>query len=262
MATMTTVQARTRAPLSALSKTTIGALAGIAVTVGYVALSLIGSVDPMTGVMIGLPLLVAGLIAVGWRWAPVLGVVVSGLVGAFLGMIGGEMPHNIGGPLFAPFVALVALVLLGVAAGISALVQNYTRPAEQRTAPRALPIALTALAAFALGLVALASVPEQGVRMGISEPAMAALPAVTLDTFEGGEIRVKAGEVVMMRLENPDFVAHSFDVDALGVHAPMPAGEEGLAVFTAPEPGTYTFYCAPHYDKASGQGMHGTLVVE
>ena len=44
--------------------------------------------------------------------------------------------------------------------------------------------------------------------------------------------------------------------------SPMPAGEEGLAVFTAPAPGTYRFYCAPHYDKASGQGMHGTLIVE
>lgn len=264
MSTMTEARTRTagRPPLTALSKTTIGALAGIALAMGYVAASLIGSVDPMTGAMIGLPLVAAALIAAGWRWAPVLGVVVSALVGAFLGMIAGEMPHNIGGPLFAPFVALVALALTGLVAGVAALVQNYTRPAERRTMPRALPFALTALAAFAAGLIALAAVPEQGVRMGISPEVMGALPAVTIDKFEGGEIRVKAGETVTLRLDNPDFVAHSFDVDDLNVHAPMPAGEQGLAVFKATAPGTYQFYCAPHFDKASGQGMHGTLIVE
>jgi plastocyanin len=262
MATMTDVRVRTRAPLSALSKTTIGALAGIALALSYVAAALIKSVDPMMGAMIGLPLLAAGLIAIGWRWAPALGVLVSGLVGAFLGMIGGEMAYNIGGPVFAPFVALVALTLVGLIAGIAALVQNYRRPAAERRMPRALPFALTALAAFVAGLIALSSVPQQGVRMGISPEALGALPAVTIDRFEGGEIRVKAGETVALRLDNPDFVAHSFDVDELNVHAPMPAGEQGLAVFEATQPGTYTFYCAPHYHKATGQGMHGTLVVE
>lgn len=63
-------------------------------------------------------------------------------------------------------------------------------------------------------------------------------------------------------MDNGDFVAHSFDVDALNVRAPMPTGEPGLGVFSATEPGTYQFSCAPHFDKASGQGMQGTLVVE
>lgn len=262
MASMSDVRPRVRAPLSALSKTTIAALAGIAAAMGYVALGLIKSVDPMTGVMIGVPLLAAGLIGVGWRWAPALGVLVSVLVGAFLGLIGAEIPHNVGGPLFAPFVVLVVLVLVCLTAGLAALVQNYTRPAAERRMPRALPFALTALAAFAAGLIALASVPESGVRMGISPEVMAGLPAVTLDKFEGGELRVRAGETVALRLENPDFVAHSFDVDELNVHAPMPVGEQSLAIFTAAQPGTYIFYCAPHYDKASGQGMRGTLIVE
>ncbi|HWQ13566.1 MAG TPA: plastocyanin/azurin family copper-binding protein [Roseiflexaceae bacterium] len=42
----------------------------------------------------------------------------------------------------------------------------------------------------------------------------------------------------------------------------MPAGQDSLALFVAGQPGTYTFYCAPHYDKATGEGMHGTLIVE
>ena len=42
----------------------------------------------------------------------------------------------------------------------------------------------------------------------------------------------------------------------------MPAGADSLALFEAAKPGTYSFYCAPHYDKATGKGMQGTLIVE
>ena len=96
----------------------------------------------------------------------------------------------------------------------------------------------------------------------ISPETLAGLPAVTLDKFEGGEIRVKAGETVAFRLENPDPVAHTFTVDELGVNAFMPSGKNSLALFKPTQPGTYTFYCVPHYNKAAGEGMHGTLIVE
>jgi plastocyanin len=52
------------------------------------------------------------------------------------------------------------------------------------------------------------------------------------------------------------------DVDELNVHAPIPAGQSGLALVNPARPGVYTFYCAPHYDKASSEGMKGTLIVE
>jgi plastocyanin len=68
--------------------------------------------------------------------------------------------------------------------------------------------------------------------------------------------------LLAFRLENADRAGHSFDIDELGGHAPMPAGQSGSALFRPATPGTYTFYCAPHHDKASGQGMKGTLIVE
>ncbi len=51
-------------------------------------------------------------------------------------------------------------------------------------------------------------------------------------------------------------------MDELNVHAPVLAGEEGLVLFKPTEAATYTFYCAPHYDKETGEGMKGTLIVE
>jgi heme/copper-type cytochrome/quinol oxidase subunit 2 len=98
----------------------------------------------------------------------------------------------------------------------------------------------------------------------VSPRALAALPAVVTrgHAFVGGEIRVRAGERVAFRLENADGVAHSFDVDELDVHVPMPGRATALALFTAGRPGRYVVYCAPHYDRATGQGMKTTLVVE
>jgi hypothetical protein len=43
---------------------------------------------------------------------------------------------------------------------------------------------------------------------------------------------------------------------------PIPPSGTGVAIFKPTQAGTYTFYCQPHYDKATGQGMHGTLVVD
>jgi plastocyanin len=57
-------------------------------------------------------------------------------------------------------------------------------------------------------------------------------------------------------------MTHSFDIDEFDVHVPIPGSNTALALFTAGAPGRYTIYCAPHYDKASKQGMKTTLVVE
>jgi plastocyanin len=46
------------------------------------------------------------------------------------------------------------------------------------------------------------------------------------------------------------------------VHVLMPPGKSNLALFTPTKPGTYTFYCQPHADKAARTGMVGTLIVE
>lgn len=82
--------------------------------------------------------------------------------------------------------------------------------------------------------------------------------------FDQKEIRVKAGETVALKLSNEDTTAHSFDIDELDVHAPMPSDQIGLALFRPTEPGTYTFYCAipGHADVEKGTGMIGTLIVE
>jgi plastocyanin len=253
----------THAPLSSLGKLTVGLLAGLTALLVYAQAAIFGGFDIIVSAIALVPLIAAGVILVGWRWAPLLGTLVFGLLLALLAIGGSEIVYTLAHPgsaMFGFVIMAISLVLVGLAASISAAVQNY-RSATRRM-PRALPALLSLVAGLVVGAIAVGAIPQAGEAAGVSPEALAALPAVTLDKFNDGAIHVKAGETVALRLENPDGVAHAFAIDELGVAAPMPAGKNSLALFKPAKPGRYTFYCTPHYDKASGQGMHGTLIVE
>jgi plastocyanin len=80
--------------------------------------------------------------------------------------------------------------------------------------------------------------------------------------FDRTEITAKVGEIVVLRLDNTDTKTHYLDIDELNVHAFIPAGKSNVALFKPTQPGTYTFYCHPHANKAARTGMVGTLIVE
>ena len=61
-------------------------------------------------------------------------------------------------------------------------------------------------------------------------------------------------------LENREFVPHSFDVDALGVHAELPMKGKTTLTMTPSKPGRYELYCGVRGHKDAG--MVGTLIVE
>jgi plastocyanin len=200
----------------------------------------------------------------GWRWTPALGAVVGLLLLAMIGPMAGFALADPGSGMFAPILIVLALSAAAVVLGISATVQNYRRAAGDRRAPSWLAAALAGVAGLIVGAILIGMVPRADVTSGISPEVLGQLPALTAKGFAFGqaEIRVKAGETVALRLENADPEMHFFDVDELNVHAPIPAGKQGLALFKPTKPGTYTFYCAPHYSKESGEGMKGTLIVE
>jgi heme/copper-type cytochrome/quinol oxidase subunit 2 len=262
MATIISHQAgSTRRSLNGLGRLTMTALLGVTLLLlGFMALA-IGTFEPILAGIAAVPLVVAGVVALGWRWAPLLGTLIFGLL--VLLLVGGVreliLTHPSGG-LFTLVLLLAPLTLIGLAASIWATVQNY-QWTEPRTPPW-LPAALLLVAGLSAGATAVSIIPPAGAAVGVTPETLIALPAVTLSSFDGGVIRVRAGETVALRLENPDPVSHAFAIDEFGVKAVMPAGSESLALFRPATPGTYTFYCPPHYDKASGNGMHGTLIVE
>lgn len=78
--------------------------------------------------------------------------------------------------------------------------------------------------------------------------------------FTQDAIPVRVGQPVVLKLNNADLYAHSFDVDALDLHVAMPAKGHTSVTFTPAAPGSYPFYCGvPGHAQA---GMVGTLQVE
>jgi plastocyanin len=78
--------------------------------------------------------------------------------------------------------------------------------------------------------------------------------------FGPDTLRVQVGEAITLQLDNKDLYAHSFDIDALDVHAAMPANSRNTLNFKAHHPGKFSFYCGvPGHEAA---GMVGTIIVE
>jgi heme/copper-type cytochrome/quinol oxidase subunit 2 len=249
-----------RTPLATLGRLTVAALVGLALCFIYLQAVMIGMVIPPLAVFGVISLIVAGVVAMGWRWTPLLGALWGGF------MIAGNsdtLVYNLTHPSDVHSLAFsmvyLAMAIIVVAAGISATVQNYRR--AERTTPRLLPFALTALAALCLGAILVAAIQQGGASAGVSDEALAGLPALTAvnSAFAQQKIHAKVGEMVALRLENNDSEAHAFDIDELNVHAAMPAGQRGLALFKPTRPGIYTFYCGI---PAHRSFMVGELIVE
>ncbi len=168
-------------------------------------------------------LVVAGIVASRLRWAPALGALLGGLL------------------LLEAYVFLTDMLV------------QPTSAAD-----------FVALVALLLGGMLTTAIQPRGSLPGVSPEALAQLPVLTAKDglFEQPEIRAKAGETVALRLDNTDTSIHHFDIDEFNVHVLMPPGKSNLALFTPTQPGTYTFYCQPHADKAARTGMVGTVIVE
>ena len=253
-----------RTPPSALGKLTAAALVGVGVMLVVLQVAIIGQIIPPLAVFALLAVIAGGIVSIGWRWAPILGTIIGGLV---IGMNFEPLMFGLTHPndfrVFTFDVVTLAVAVAGILAGIGATVQNYRRAPLERRVPRWLPAALIGVTGLVSGAILVASIPQQASAASITPEVMATLPALgTKDfAFTQHEIHAKVGEIVGYRLENSDGEAHYFEIDELNVHAPIPAGKTGVAMFKALKPGTYTFYCGPHADKTAMEGMVGKLVV-
>jgi plastocyanin len=240
----------------------IAGLVGNVLAHTYLQIAILQTLIPPLAIILVLTLVVAGVVATRWRWAPLLGV-----AWCILSVIPGLEPYifNLMHPtayaVFVETLVSLALLFIAVVAGVAATISSERHVAEERT-PRWLRGFLIGTAAFVLGASLIAAIPQAEATAGVGAEALAQLPALTTAhyTFDQAELRAKVGQTVALRLENSDVGAHSLDIDELNVHVPMAAGTPSLALFTPSQPGTYTFYCGiPGHREA---GMVGTLVVE
>ena len=257
---LTVAQTHERTGLSTLRTVMIAGLVGNVVANVIVQVLIVQAlIVPLTIISV-LTLVIAGVCATRWRWAPLLAV-----LWVIISVVPGLEPYtfNLTHPaetaLFISTLVSLVLLLITVIAGVAALLTGERQAAER---PRWLRGFLIGTAAFTLGASLVATIPPPDAIAGVSAETLAQLPALVSgrNTFDQAELRGRVGETVALRLENTDTQTHSFDIDAFNVHVPMPTGSPALTLFTPTAPGTYTFYCRiPGHREA---GMVGTLVVE
>jgi plastocyanin len=248
--------------LPALRSLMIAGLVGnVVVNVILQVLIVQALIVPLTIIM-ALTLVIAGVCAMRWRWAPLLAV-----IWVIVSVVPGAEPYTYNlthpadtGKFIATLISLV-LLLITVVAGVAATVSGE-RQGAAGSAPRWLSGFLIGTAALVLGASLVAAIPPSDATTGVSAEALAQLPALMSgrSTFGQPELRARVGQTMALRLENTDTQTHSFDIDAFNVHVPMPSSMPALALFRPSAPGTYTFYCRiPGHRDA---GMVGTLIVE
>jgi plastocyanin len=251
-----------RTRLSAPRMVMIAELVGNVVVNTLLQALIVRTLIPPLAIIMVLTLVVAGIVASRWRWAPLLAVLWS-----VASVIPGLEPYSYNlahpaetGTFIATLLGL-ALLLITVVAGLAATVAGERQVAAGR-APRWLRGFLIGVATFVLGASLVAAIPPSDASAGVSAEALAQLPALVSAhyKFDRAELRARVGETVALRLDNRDAQRHYFDIDELNVHVAMPSGTPALALFRPSAPGTYTFYCrVPGHREA---GMVGTLIVE
>jgi len=250
--------------VSTLGKLAMGGLVANAALLVVMMAAVIGEFIPPVAVFAAVGLVFAGLIATGWRWTPILAV----LYGALLVLVNAEgIAESLSQPVGLMFQAVIGIVGLAVfvlIAGVAGAIQNYRLPAGERRLPGWVGGILAGIVGICLGMIVLAGLPRDSAAAALNLAALNGLPTITVQNFDfqQHELHVKVGQTVVLRFQNGDRLAHTFNVDELGVETPIPPSGTGVAIFKPTQAGTYTFYRQPHYDKVSGQGMHGTLVVD
>src|SRR5262245_54210102 len=143
-----------RRPLAALGKLALTALIALAALMSYVEV-VIFNLAPSGFAFIVIPLLLAGMTATGWRWAPLLGAMWCGLMLVMnMQFTVSNLTHPEQFPMFVLEMGLDLAMIGGVVGGVAATVQN-----ERRT-PGWLPYGLTAMAALSVGALLVAAVVQ------------------------------------------------------------------------------------------------------
>src|SRR4051812_47123775 len=246
---------RNKAQLSDLSRMARNGLLWVAFLFALIEVTLTGLAPPLASY--GLGALICALVAnTGRRWAPLPGAIWCIILVYILRR---ELFFDITHPienkvLFAFSTFFMVGYIIAILGGIAATVQNYRRAPAERRAPRWVSFAVIAMVALTMGgnVVGATTQVQADITGGISPETLSKLPSITAAfvKFQQEQIHVKAGQLVVLRLDNRDVGVHSFDIDEFNVHAPMPIERSGLAVFTPTKPGSYKFYCSiPGHDR-------------
>lgn len=121
---------------------------------------------------------------------------------------------------------------------------------------------VAAVAGLVVGacLTSLVAASSANVGTVLTEPPTATASLVARNTrFVDTALLAKSGQVTGIFVTNTDSYGHSFDIDALGIHAPLPAASTTFIAVKPTTTAALEFYCAVPGHKDAG--MVGTISV-
>lgn len=161
-------------------------------------------------------------------------------------------------------ISLVALAsaVVAIVAGLAAWREVRAGRALWEPPVRA-GLVLTTVVGLVIGacLTSVAAAASTSPGMALSgPPATTATVTALKTTFVETSLQAKAGDVLGVFVTNKDPYAHAFDIDALGIHVPLPADSTTFVAIRPTTAGQLQFYCGiPGHKDA---GMAGTLDVK
>ncbi len=264
-----------RTPLAPLGTLTLAALLGNAlaylVQFSYLLLTA-GMVVPPILIIAVLTVLVAGAVATGWRWMPLLGAFVA-LVTSTLTLSVPPVIYALTHPgnvvTFSTSVALLACALVALVAGVGATIQNYRDAAYERRAPGFLGKALSGLAGIVVGMFIVSLIVAANPPTSIASTTTNGEPTVHMsaNTFLQNVVLVPKGS--KLHLVDDGNVEHvlrngfwkadgtpesSAEPGAPVVSVTVTGGSTDIGPFATA--GVYHLYCTIH------TGMNLTIVVQ
>ena len=262
-----------RRPLATLGKLTVAALIGSALAFVMLLLTIFlatGTIIlPLLIVAVAL-LIVAGIVASGVRWMPLLGALIG--LGTMIGGVFTQQyfvyhlthPAEVEPFLFSLLICTFALI--AVCTGIGATLQNYRDTV--RHAPRWLPTPLAALGGFVLGAL-LVALLVQATPAGSSTATVNGVPAVHMgvSNFAQSSVIVPKGSKLLLIDDGsfPHILSNGMwqnNTPHLATEAGAPSVENvqvnGNSVEIGPfnTAGTFHIYCTIH------PGMNLTVIVQ
>ena len=194
-----------------------------------------------------------------WLAAAVAGVL-------FLVMFGAEIAFSLSHPAdprgFVPALMAAAAAILIVVGGVIAYLE-MRRSATIWSSERRGGWLVAGLGGVLIGAALTSWLAGSASASGgtvSAAPTTTAVVTAENSTFDTTSLSMRSGEVLGLFLVNRDSTAHSFDIDSLGIHVPLPPNSTSAVAITPTGQGALEFYCSiPGHRDA---GMVGTIFVE
>lgn len=241
----------------------------VVITGVFVVFALQPFATDFLAVIIGLVAIsvVVGLAAVAWTpartrpWFWIACAVLGLLVLLFNGFYA---PYALTHPADAlTFVTTLAALVAGVLVIVGSLTAwreaRGGRPLWHARGRAGLVIAGIAGLVLGASVTSFVAAASTSAGQALSGPPAATATLLAKDTAFVGDLEAASGQVLGVFVTNADAYAHSFDLDELGIHVPLPATSTTFVALQPTKGGQLPFYCAiPGHRDA---GMVGTITV-